>query len=107
MPRLNTKFEYNNRPIGISALYWRTCLMISKQSWVLMFSSSARMLAAWITGPSAIGSENGIPSSRASAPPSIKLLMISTLSALLGSPIVTKGTKAPWLVSFNVANSCP
>ena len=31
---------------------------------------SARSAAAWITGPSAIGSEKGMPSSSMSAPPS-------------------------------------
>src|SRR5207245_10377402 len=34
-------------------------------------ADQARMPAAWITGPSATGSENGMPTSRISAPPSI------------------------------------
>ena len=33
-------------------------------------AASARVPAAWITGPSASGSENGTPSSTRSAPPS-------------------------------------
>ena len=52
-------------------------------------SASACSLARWITGPSAIGSENGTPSSIASAPPATSACMIGTVSAGAGWPEVT------------------
>ena len=51
--------------------------------------ASARSLAFWITGPSAIGSENGTPSSIMSAPPAASACMISGVASANGSPAVT------------------
>jgi len=48
----------------------------------------ARMLEAWITGPSAIGSENGIPTSTMSAPPSIRAVELAKNAFGSGSPPV-------------------
>ena len=45
--------------------------------------ASARTAAAWITGPSATGSEKGMPTSIMSAPPSTSA---SRMSALVSSP---------------------
>ena len=44
---------------------------------------SARLLAAWITGPSNSGSENGKPSSKASAPFSTNVQIISKFHILI------------------------
>src|SRR6476620_12474864 len=56
--------------------------------------ASARSLARWMTGPSAIGSENGTPSSITSAPPPTSACMSGTALAGVGSPAVTKGISA-------------
>src|SRR4029453_11011925 len=54
-------------------------------------SSSARREASWITGPSITGSENGIPTSIASAPATSSPRSSSASTPL--SPPVTYGTK--------------
>ncbi len=54
--------------------------------------ASARSDARWITGPSASGSENGIPTSRTSAPFFASETRISAVRARSGSPAVTKAT---------------
>ena len=56
--------------------------------------ASARSLARWITGPSAMGSENGIPSSIASAPAATSLCIIATVIDGSGSPAVMNGINA-------------
>ena len=55
---------------------------------------SERMLAAWIAGPSAIGSVKGMPSSITSAPPATNASRIAGVAAASGSPAVTKHTSA-------------
>ena len=52
------------------------------------------MLAAWIAGPSAIGSVNGMPSSIASAPPATSASRIGPVASVVGSPAVTNATSA-------------
>ena len=52
-------------------------------------ASIARRLEAWIAGPSAIGSENGMPSSMKSAPFSTSLSKISADVSRSGSPADT------------------
>src|SRR5512146_3528223 len=59
-----------------------------------MPSASARCELAWMIGPSAIGSENGTPSSITSAPDSASAARISTVRAASGYPAVTYGTSA-------------
>ena len=54
-----------------------------------------------MTGPSAIGSENGIPSSIISAPEVTKACINLTVSDGCGSPAVINGIKAFLLDSFN------
>ncbi len=51
--------------------------------------ASARSDAFWMTGPSAIGSENGTPSSITSAPPSASASRMSTVASANGSPQAT------------------
>src|SRR5438067_1542894 len=55
--------------------------------------TSARSQARWITGPSAIGSENGTPSSSTSAPPSTSACSSGTVRSGCGSPAVMKVTR--------------
>src|SRR6185437_863993 len=55
---------------------------------------NARSEERWITGPSAIGSENGTPSSITSAPAFTSACITGTVCAGAGSPAVTKGTNA-------------
>ena len=52
------------------------------------------LFVSWIAGPSAIGSENGTPSSIMSAPPSCMASRIGTVSWGVGYPAVTKVTNA-------------
>ena len=54
----------------------------------------ARKFAAWITGPSAVGSENGMPSSIRSAPFFSIALTISFVVSRSGSPQVINGINA-------------
>src|SRR5690606_29194526 len=54
----------------------------------------ARSELAWMTGPSAIGSENGTPSSITSAPAATSACMTGTVASSEGSPAVMNGTSA-------------
>ncbi len=75
--------------------FWRIAASISKHCAGVTPAAKARRAAPWMVGPSASGSEKGIPSSRASAPPSISASIIFSDCSGPGSPRVTKGTKAP------------
>ena len=66
--------------------------------------ASARSLERWITGPSAIGSEKGTPSSITSAPAFASACITGTASFGSGSPAVTKGIRAFLPCFFNFAN---
>ena len=81
--------------MGISGWRARTRATTARASANPVPASRARMWARWIVGPSATGSEKGAPSSRASAPPSMSASTTSSLSSGVGSPSMTKGTKAP------------
>src|SRR6186713_1033505 len=69
----------------------RNSSAISSTSRVVVPFARLRKLAAWIAGPSAIGSVNGMPSSITSAPPSTTA---SRLAAVSPSPAVMKQTSA-------------
>src|SRR3990170_1061170 len=69
----------------------RNSFAIISTSRVFVPLPSERKFAAWIAGPSAIGSVNGIPSSITSAPPSTSA---SRLAAVSPSPAVMKHTSA-------------
>src|SRR3954469_13125639 len=56
--------------------------------------ASARVPAAWITGPSASGSENGTPSSTRSAPASAYASPIAADASRLGNPPIRYGISA-------------
>ena len=56
--------------------------------------ASARVAAAWMTGPSASGSENGTPSSTRSAPASAQARPIATEASRSGKPPIRYGISA-------------
>src|SRR5436309_2117548 len=59
-------------------------------------AASARAAERWRTGPSAIGSENGTPSSITSAPSATAARTRSRVVGRSGSPAVKYGTSATW-----------
>src|SRR6056297_2705536 len=65
---------------------------ISKNRSGVVPAASARWIAFWIVGPSAIGSEKGIPSSITSAPPAASASTYSAVASGSGTPAVTYGT---------------
>jgi len=73
----------------------RTCVMRAIEPATVAPLSSARRWDFWIVGPSATGSENGTPNSRASAPAAMTVRIISKDSSGPGSPSIMKGTNAP------------
>src|ERR1041385_1514368 len=67
--------------------------------------SSARWELDWITGPSAIGSENGTPTSIRSAPASSRPRRRSRVPATDGSPAVMYGTNARRCLPLSATNA--
>src|SRR4051794_6881462 len=67
---------------------------ISSTAMTVAPAASARVPAAWITGPSASGSENGTPSSTRSAPPSAYASPIARDVARSGNPPIRYGIRA-------------
>jgi len=63
----------------------------------VVFAFSARMFAACIVGPSAMGSEKGKPNSRMSTPPRIRALAIFGVNSGVGSPAVMYPMRHPLL----------
>src|SRR5699024_55613 len=78
---------------GISVCFRIDCT-ISKILSVVTPPDRARTFAAWITGPSAVGSEKGIPSSIRSAPASSMAYTSFSVTSKDGSPQVMKGMNA-------------
>src|SRR5574344_1640878 len=66
----------------------------SKTLSVVVPASRALMLACWITGPSAVGSENGMPSSISDAPADCIATTHSSVVAISGYPHVINGINA-------------
>ncbi len=101
VPYENTTFAYVMNTMGTSTSL-RISRTISKTLSVVTPFFKARALAAWITGPSAVGSEKGMPSSIRSAP----FLTISFTAFLVvsrsGSPQVMNAMK-----TFPVVNAHP
>ena len=81
------------KTIGIFTSF-RSFFTISKILSVVVPAESARTFALWITGPSAVGSENGIPSSIRSAPPSAIARTAFAVVSRSGSPQVINATNA-------------
>ena len=72
----------------------RSCLTISKILSVVTPPDKALMFASWITGPSAVGSEKGMPSSIRSAPAAAISFTMAMVVSRSGSPQVIKGINA-------------
>src|SRR2546422_5279166 len=70
-------------------------------------ADKARMPAAWITGPSATGSENGMPTSRISAPPSINDTAFAKNAFGSGSLPMRYATITPSARLPSSRNFCP
>ena len=79
---------------GVALSVWRNSITISSTCHKLVPWARARSQASWITGPSAIGSENGTPSSITSAPPFTSACISATVCCGCGSPAVMYGTSA-------------
>src|SRR3954468_20041419 len=79
---------------GVLASSRRNSRTITSTSLRPTWCFNARSEDRWITGPSAMGSENGTPSSITSAPPRTRACMTGTVCAGAGSPAVTKGMSA-------------
>src|SRR5579872_7499230 len=60
-----------------------------------------RCAARWLAGPSAIGSENGTPSSMISAPRNANSRTSAAVASRFGSPATTNGTNAASLCARN------
>ena len=82
------------KTMGTSTPRLRRRATSAKASSVVTPPASARMLASWITGPSAVGSEKGMPSSIRSAPASTMATTASSVTSSVGSPQVMNGMKA-------------
>src|SRR5579872_1874200 len=80
---------------------------IHKTSLIFVPFFRARYDAAWITGPSAIGSENGTPSSIASAPARASASTTRTVVSRSGSPQVTYAIKPQRRLSRSRLNASP
>ena len=79
---------------GVVGNSWRSSPISEKIRSMVVPACRARAEAAWITGPSAMGSENGMPNSMRSAPLRTAARTHSNVVAISGSPQVKKGMKA-------------
>src|SRR5690348_13155904 len=82
------------RTTGVRVSPERNAVTMAMTSESATPSARARSDARWITGPSAIGSEKGTPSSIASAPAATSAFISGTVVAGDGSPAVTYGINA-------------
>src|SRR5689334_4726458 len=89
--------------MGVAASCFRNSRTIASVFFRVMPALSARRPAAWIAGPSAIGSVKGIPISMMSAPAFGNALMISSEVEGSGSPAIRKVIKAERPCFFNSA----
>src|SRR6056297_1282444 len=89
--------------IGVSVASWRNVRTMSNTRSRVMPPSSARWQAFWITGPSAMTSENGTPSSSRSAPPATSRCSTGTVVSGDGCPAVMYGIRPGRPVSASSA----
>src|SRR5512143_168214 len=90
----STGLAYPISTTGVIVLVLRNSAVIARTSFSPTLFASARSDARWITGPSAMGSENGTPSSMMSAPASTSACINGTVRPLPGSPAVMNGIRA-------------
>ena len=99
-------FVYVIKTNGISASL-RIFFTIEKKSSILVPLFNDSVLAICIVGPSAIGSENGNPSSIMSVPPLINPLTAANVAFSDGYPAIIYEIKAASFFDFNWLNfSC-
>src|ERR1035437_799501 len=79
----------------------RTVRTVSRMPVRVVPAARARSEESWMVGPSAMGSENGTPSSMISAPAPSRRWIISSVVARSGSPAVIKVTRAFVLFFFS------
>src|SRR5690606_35867885 len=87
-------FAYPISTIGVVSSDSRKARTTASTSASFTPCASARSLARWIVGPSAIGSENGTPSSMMSAPAATHWRRTSSVTARVGNPTVMEGISA-------------
>ena len=88
-----TTFAYVMNANGTSVFLRRRSTSSNTAS-VVAPEARARVSASWMTGPSAMGSEKGMPSSMRSAPACAMASTSCSVVSKSGSPQVTKGTNA-------------
>src|SRR5262245_55161430 len=88
---------------GVSSSAWRKARTIASVFFSVCPALSARCDDAWIAGPSAIGSVNGMPSSITSAPAFGSALMSASEVSPSGSPAVRNVTSAARPCAFSSA----
>src|SRR5215813_1115750 len=88
---------------GVASSDLRKARTIVSVFFIVCPALSARCDDAWIAGPSAIGSVNGMPSSITSAPAFGSALMSASDVSLSGSPAVRKVTSAARPCAFSSA----
>ena len=94
VPIASIGFAYPISTIGVIASSSRNAATMVRTSSRPTPLASARSDARWTTGPSAIGSENGTPSSITSAPAEVSARISGTVAASEGSPAVMYGISA-------------
>ena len=87
--------------MGVSASVLRNACTAASTSLNDVLNFSARWLESWIEGPSAIGSENGMPISITSAPAPGSPWNISRKTSGVGSFAVMKATKPARFSAFS------
>src|SRR5579863_582556 len=102
-PYRSAGFIYVNRSSGISESL-RIWQAISSTLTMVVPALRARSEPAWITGPSAIGSENGTPNSIRSAPPRSSAATSAGVRSGDGSPAVKYATSAARRFSRSALN---
>ncbi len=100
-PNRRIGFKYPMRTSGMFDLA-RMPRAVSSTDWSVTPFLIATFELSWIAGPSASGSEKGIPISRISAPPRSSATAISSVESSFGNPAVRKNTIAFFFSSLSV-----
>ena len=102
-PCVKRTFVYviKTRGISVSFLIFFTIL---KNFSIFAPLFNETVLAFCMTGPSAIGSENGNPNSRMSVPPLTRPLTIDSVAFSLGNPVIMYEISAFSFLDFNSLN---
>ena len=93
-PSLKIGLKYENNTNGLSIPSFLKSPAISIADKIVVPAARALWLDAWMTAPSAIGSENGTPSSTISAPALHTVFTSFFVKSSEGSPQLTNATRA-------------